>query len=221
MAKINVKGLTIQDIINLDFNRDIATLSRDDLAKVTSRLVSASNKRIRRLQKTDIGRLSPALKSRMERGGLFSVKGLNRGEVESVFSEARGFLQLKTSSVKGWKDLRHQIATELKVPDEFLNTVTKSKKFWEVYRNATDGKNIPDKTHKNTRWNSDRIREMLSEMFTRKYGFNQRKADMTEELEERIDKLYEEQTGIDEKYDRPASKVEEDEDDGIGGNYDI
>lgn len=220
MAKINVSGLTIQDIMNLDFNKDIATLKRSDLAKLTSRLVSAANKRIRRLAKSDIGKLSPAYMSRMERGGFFSVKGKSRGEIESVFSEARGFFQLKTSSVKGWRDVRHKLATELKVPDEFLNTVTKSKRFWEVYRNATEGKHIPDKTHKNARWNSERIREMLSNMFSRKGGFNQRKADMTNELEQRIDEIYEQQMSEDAKFDKPANEVN-DEDDGLGGNENL
>ena len=56
---MNVKGLSIKDILNIDLDA-FNNLSESDLRKITSRLVSASNKRIRRLKEHDIN--SPALR---------------------------------------------------------------------------------------------------------------------------------------------------------------
>ena len=58
MSKFDVTGLTIKDIASLN-KSTIDTLSKSDLSKVTSRLVSAMNKRIRYMGKSEIGRLSP------------------------------------------------------------------------------------------------------------------------------------------------------------------
>ena len=100
---MDVKGLSIKDILNMDF-ADIQKLTRKELATVTSRLVSASNKRIRRLEKSELGE-SPAirsLKSRTSESRL-SVKGKSQGQLQRTFTEAKHFLNLKTSTISGYK----------------------------------------------------------------------------------------------------------------------
>lgn len=210
MAKINVSGLTIKDIMNLDFNQDISKLTREDLSALTSRLVSASNKRIRGLAKTELGKMSPAYVSRMERGGLFSVKGKGRNELEQVFVEAKGFLELKTSSRTGWKNVRTEVAESLGVDKSFLNTETKSKRFWKAYREIVDGKNIPDKSHK-SRYNSERIQELLAEKYGEKGGFRQKRADVVSDISDKIDKIYEEEQMNERGVDKSPEDVEDDE----------
>lgn len=100
---MNVKGMSIQDILNLEFE-DIQKLTRKELAVVTSRLVSATNKRIRRLEKSDLGE-SPAIRSLKERTGedRLSVKNKKQGQLQKVFTEAKHFLNLKTSTISGYK----------------------------------------------------------------------------------------------------------------------
>lgn len=212
MAKINVTGLSIQDIMNLDFNQDISKLSRQDLSALTSRLVSASNKRIRGLAKTELGRMSPAYVSRMERGGFFSVKGADRNKLEQVFMESKGFLQLKTSSRIGWKKVRTEVAESLGVDKSFINTETKSKKFWKAYREIVDGKNIPDKKTK-SRWNSERIQELLAQKFGEKGGFRQKRSDIVEDISNKIDRIYEEEQLNDADFDVSAEDVDDEYED--------
>lgn len=108
MAKVNfnVAGKSIKELTTMDWE-DVAKLSRKELAKVTSRLVSASNKRIRRLEERDLGS-APALKSlrkdvHMTDKGYLTVKGKKHGEIEHIYKKAREFLNRKTSTVKGYK----------------------------------------------------------------------------------------------------------------------
>ena len=102
---MDVKGLSIKDILEMDFS-DIQKLTRKELANVTSRLVSASNKRIRRLEKTELGE-SPALRSLKARTGdiRLSVKGKTQGQLQRTFTEAKHFLNLKTSTIGGYKSV--------------------------------------------------------------------------------------------------------------------
>ena len=100
---MDVNGLSIKDIINMDF-ADIQKLTRKELATVTSRLVSASNKRIRRLEKSELGE-APSIRSLKVRTGedRLSVKGKSQGQLQRTFTEAKHFLNLKTSTIGGYK----------------------------------------------------------------------------------------------------------------------
>lgn len=115
---MDVKGLSIKDIMNMDW-ADVAKLTRKELATVTSRLVSASNKRLRRLEQSDYIGESPAYRSVKERTGevRFSVKGKKHGQIERTFKEAKHFLSLKTSTLSGYnkvlKNVRETINTKI------------------------------------------------------------------------------------------------------------
>lgn len=128
-TNINVSGLTIQDIMNMDYDI-INKMNISDLRRVSSRLVSASNKRIRRLEKNEIGRLSPAYVSIEKRGGQFSNVGKNINQLRSQFIEMKQFLEKKTSTIKGWTAHRKY------VEENYGGTLTKAqaKKFWTTYR---------------------------------------------------------------------------------------
>ena len=117
---MNVKGLKITDIMDIDldaFNR----LTESELRHLTSRLVSAGNKRIRRLKAKDIN--SPALQG-LGREMAFSTKlpkGTSRqqrvNKLRAEFSRARSFLTSETSTVSGYKAFaertKERIASEL------------------------------------------------------------------------------------------------------------
>ena len=110
--------MTIQDILNLDWN-DINRMPRTQLAKITSQLASAGNKRLRRLEKTEGGINSPAYRyikgdaTAKGRGlGDFSVKGKNQGQLKGEYMRLKGFLSAKTSSVSGFKKYKKRVEKE-------------------------------------------------------------------------------------------------------------
>lgn len=92
----------IQKDISEDFF-DINQLSRKELAPIVSRLAAAANKRIKRLE--DKGMRTLAYQSVMESGGKFSVKGKNLNELRAEYMRAKLFLESKTSTIKGAKEV--------------------------------------------------------------------------------------------------------------------
>lgn len=123
---IEVTGLTVEDILDLDVN----TLGEKDLRAVATRLVSASNKRIRRLAKASGGKFSPAYARIEKMGRMFSVKGKDISGLRAEMAQMRSFMKLKTSTVKGWKKVRKYISQRFggRISDSQMNT------FWTVYR---------------------------------------------------------------------------------------
>ena len=113
---INVAGMSIKDIMDMDietFNK----LSESDLRAITSRLVSAGNKRIRRLQKAEIN--SPALTS-LGTKTRFSTKlpknvstSQKVNKLRQEFSRARQFLAMKTSTISGAKSYVKEIKSNI------------------------------------------------------------------------------------------------------------
>lgn len=92
--------MTIEDIMNLSTS-DLRKLSPKAQRELTSRLVSASNKRIRRAEK------NPDIKSkeitRAKKRGGFSIAGKTDVEVRREFRSAKTFLQKERSSITGVK----------------------------------------------------------------------------------------------------------------------
>lgn len=124
-----VAGKSIQDILNIDnyvFNR----LSAFDLRQYVSRLASAANKRLRRLENNRAN--TPAYRQVMRSGGNFSTRGKNLNELRAEFVRAKNFLEAKSSTVSGWKktvkgtiDKLHEKGVDI-TPDEF-------DQLWSVY----------------------------------------------------------------------------------------
>lgn len=128
MAKINVTGLSVKDILNMDPNQ-LNKLNRSDLSAIASRLVSASNKRIRRLEKTPYGEYAPSMRIVRQRGEKFSVKGKDVNQLRNEIKQMRKFLNMKTSTVSGWKKVQKNMGERL--GGEM--TIEQTNKFWEVY----------------------------------------------------------------------------------------
>ena len=105
--RLDVTGLTANQILSIS-PQQLNTLSKTDMRALTSRLVSAGNKRIRRIQsaQTKKGKYidSPAVRRVQESGGMFSVKGKNLNELRTEFARIRGFYSNKTSSVAGARE---------------------------------------------------------------------------------------------------------------------
>lgn len=150
---INVSGLGIEEILSMDFD-DINKLNRSDLSKLTSRLVSAGNKRIRRMEKSEKGMTSPIFTNLQ--GKKFSVKGKNTNQLRQEFATIKNFLEGKTSGIRKWEREKKEIAKR-----SGFENVKDSKKFWEFYSNFA--KNNEDLVKAR---GSDRVQQMLYQEFS-------------------------------------------------------
>lgn len=142
---MNVKGLKITDIMDIDldaFNR----LTESELRHLTSRLVSAGNKRIRRLKAKDIN--SPALQG-LGKEMAFSTKlpkGTSRqqrvNKLRAEFSRARSFLTSETSTVSGYKAFaertKERIASELGMDARTLGEKLDLNRLFDILHKAQE-----------------------------------------------------------------------------------
>lgn len=143
MAKkvISVSGLKVKDILKMTPN-DFRNVSTANVKEITSRLVSAMNKRIKRLGASDIGRLSPTYRA-YESRGKYSVRNLTRESTIQVFQNLKESFG-KATSLTEWKKERIQTLEQLDLG--FLKEDTNTeKKFWDLYRSLEESdKRIPN-----------------------------------------------------------------------------
>lgn len=194
-ATINVKGLSIDDIMNKDWS-DLAKLNLTDLKALTQRLVSASNKRLKRLESSNVGDYSGALQRRKKSVGEFSTKGKNINELRSEFRKAKNFLQSKTSTIAGTRKTINIISK--KITGSGLNetqgfkSARTYKRFWNLYHileetqsglisitiGSAEAQKIVYDAMKNNRSNAGAIQEVndrldeLYEDLASKYNFD-------------------------------------------------
>lgn len=140
---MNVKGLKVTDILNIDLDT-FNNLNESELRKITSRLVSASNKRIRRLQKHDIN--SPAVqglgtnKSFSTKLPKYTSKQQRVNRLRNEFARARSFLTSETSTISGYKKFakrtRQRIAKELNMTEKQVEKSLDLNKLYDLLHKA-------------------------------------------------------------------------------------
>ena len=187
-VNLNVKGLSIQDIMSMDWNY-LNQLSSKEMKQLTSRLVSAANKRIRRLQKTELGNIAPSLQGVKQRGRAFSVKGKNTNQVRNEFKMARNFLNMKTSTVSGWKDLLKRTYRRVKDTtgyDPSTWDLESQQKFWKVYKKFEE---MYGGTFR--KGDSDRIQKMLMDLMDNTETMSE--DELLRSLEDKYIDLYEDE----------------------------
>lgn len=118
--------MKINDILNLEPG-ELMKLDRPELAKIVSQMSSVANKRITRLKSSGVQ--SQALTNVERGGGLFGVKGKSLNQIRSEYKRARGFLQSKSSTVKGARKVNKQV--EQQIGGEL--TPSQFKEFWKAY----------------------------------------------------------------------------------------
>lgn len=106
-----VSGMSVEDILSMDMEKFLK-LSTSELRKVTGRLVSAGNKRIRTLQKS--GYATPATRQVSKSGGMFSTKGKDLNTLRSEFTRAKQFMQSGTSTKAGYIRTRNTALDRMK-----------------------------------------------------------------------------------------------------------
>lgn len=132
---IDVKGLSTEQILNMDVN-EINSMNYRTIRALASRLVSSMNKRIRSLSKKAPNSL--ALNSLPE-GYQFSTKGMNRNQIRSLIGKMQSFGKMKTSTVTGWKEYRTNI--EKKLGGRLSDLSMGESEFWKLYREVKESNN--------------------------------------------------------------------------------
>lgn len=98
---MNVKGVSIKEILSSVTPESVSKLSEKDLRTVTNRLVSAANKRIRRAEAA--GRKGYVYASLEASGGKFSIAGKSFNQTRAEFTRLYNFLNAETSTAAGYK----------------------------------------------------------------------------------------------------------------------
>lgn len=133
-ATIDVNGLSISDILDLDFE-DVNKMTKENLARITGRIQSAANKRIKRLREKGVAEYSPAIIRSLGNKVKFSIRGKSRASILKEFSQIKRFLQAKTSSLSGFKAYKKRIESKIGTP---LDN-ERMKKMWEIFRKYREG----------------------------------------------------------------------------------
>ena len=198
---MNVKGLKITDILNIDLDT-FNNMSESDLRKITSRLVSASNKRIRRLKEHNIN--SPALRG-MGESEKFSTK-LNENvspqqrvnQLRHTFAQMRSFLTSETSTIGGYKKLvkktKQRIAKELNIPEKTLEQKLNVGKLFDLLHKAQERGIVS--SYRGSK-GSEQARNIIAEILIDNPNANE--DTIMDWLEEQSDELYEEQEELEDE----------------------
>lgn len=98
---------SVEILLNMELN-DLRKMSRADLARNVSKLASAANKRIVRIEKAGV--YSPSVEYVKQHGGKFSVAGKSKQQLLIEYNRVADFLTSKTSSVRGAKKWEKDVA---------------------------------------------------------------------------------------------------------------
>lgn len=104
--KINLKGVSIDSLTNLTA-KQVSGYDRGNLAKIVTKLSSAANKRLVRLEKA--GYSTPASRQALKKGK-FGSKGKDLKALRTEYKRVTAFLKSETSTVKGYKKFLNRIA---------------------------------------------------------------------------------------------------------------
>ena len=105
--KVNLTGKSVNQLVHLSATQ-IKGYDRQNLAKIVTKLNSAANKRVTRLEKA--GYNTPAMRAaKVDKGQRFSVAGKNLKQLRAEYIRVSGFLKADTSTKKGYKGFLKKI----------------------------------------------------------------------------------------------------------------
>lgn len=196
----------VNEYLNISPN-DLMKMTRKELADVVSTLASAGNKRLRRLEQSELGKESFAyqnVQKSVRKGDKanFSVKGKNLNQLRNEYKNVANFLNQKTSSVTGWKKELKKIKERIRKKDISAGELSH---FFKLYRKleelnpsviqsygSTESQQLLSQTLKeNPDSNDEDILEKMEENFTKIYEEKQRFM-MSDEDDEELDDIYDE-----------------------------
>lgn len=167
------KKINIDDILS---STDISKLSRGQLAQLVSRLSKVANQRLRNLEKSEIGKFSPAYTSIKQKRGNFTASRKNINQLRNEFKQIKNFLGKKTSTIGGFNKLRKQVIKRL---GSDFKSVEQEKEYWDTYRRLMEA-------NPTQAYDSTNIQYMLKE------EMDNNTQNLYERMQDLIDKEYEE-----------------------------
>ena len=106
-TKVNLTGKSVNQLVHLSAT-EIKGYDRQNLARIVTKLNSAANKRVTRLEKA--GYNTPAMRAaKLDKGERFSVAGKNLKQLRAEYIRVSGFLKADTSTKKGYKGFLKKI----------------------------------------------------------------------------------------------------------------
>lgn len=106
-TKVNLTGKSVNQLVHLSATQ-IKGYDRQNLARIVTKLNSAANKRVTRLEKA--GYNTPAMRAaKVDKGQRFSVAGKNLKQLRAEYIRVSGFLKADTSTKKGYKGFLKKI----------------------------------------------------------------------------------------------------------------
>lgn len=179
-----VSGMSVQDILNMDINT-FNKLNTTDLRKVVGRLVSAGNKRLRSFERA--GERSPATRHVAKSGGKFSTKGKDLNALRSEYTRAKNFMQAKTGTRKGWKQVKKETIASLKKNGVEMT----ERQFDDVWTAYEDLKELsPEVANRGLKYS---VLKDVANMVT---DTNKSADEIAMALNENLSRIYEEQAGL-------------------------
>lgn len=105
--RVALSGVSVNQLLNIGAT-ELKGYDRDNLSRIVTKLNSAANKRLTRLEKE--GYNTPAMrKNHVDKGERFSVKNKNLKQLRAEYIHVSSFLKDNTSTVKGYKSFLHTL----------------------------------------------------------------------------------------------------------------
>jgi len=176
--------MTVQDILNMD-NATFNKLNASEMRKVVSRLVSAGNKRLRSFERA--GESSPASRHVAKSGGAFSTRGKDLNALRAEYMRAKNFMQAKTGTRKGWKQVKKETIAGLKKQGVEM-TESQFDDVWTTYEELKELS--PEVANRGLKYS---VLKDVANMVT---GTDKSADEIAMALHKNLSQIYEEQTGL-------------------------
>lgn len=128
---MNIQKMSLKSLTDLS-ERELSSLSHNELSKVVSRLSQVANKRLTRLSKSGV--FSPAYEGFRRRGeGRFTTKNKTDFDLKKEFLRVKDFLNMETSTIHGAQSVRREVIQKLKKEHNIKITNKQYNDFFKVY----------------------------------------------------------------------------------------
>lgn len=128
---MNIQKISLKSLTDLS-ERELSSLSHNELSKVVSRLSQVANKRLTRLSKSDV--FSSAYEGFRIRGeGKFTTKNKTDFDLKKEFLRVKDFLNMETSTIHGAQSVRREVIQKLKKEHNIKITNKQYNDFFKVY----------------------------------------------------------------------------------------
>ena len=205
------KGVSIDDLLSIDIET-LNTLNTKELSRIISRMSSVANKRLVRLEKAGFKRGDESDGVNIISGTRkFGAKGKSLNQLRTEFHRARNFLEGKTSTVRGMREVRNDMYKRIsdysdidiqEVKDFFSGSdysdegteLTNGQRFWRVVKQLENSNRFQQ-----SGYSSSQIQGLVMRVMTNRPNMSLIEA--INLLEERATYSYEENEEIEAEYE--------------------